>query len=92
MGNVLYRALGQSLDLEVDIYTRYLKADDTLVICSDGLTRHVDPEDILSAVLKSKSPHEVTLELIELANARGGEDNISVVVISMRPETAVPSA
>lgn len=91
MGNVLYRALGQSLDLEVDIYTRYLKADDTLVLCSDGLTRHVDPEDILNIVLNSKSPQEITLELIEQANSRGGEDNISAIVISMRQETAQDS-
>jgi len=83
MGNVLYRALGQSLDLEVDVYSRYLKAGDRLIICSDGLTRHLLPEDITSLVLKATSPAEATLNLIELANARGGEDNISVVVITM---------
>lgn len=81
MGNVLYRALGQSLDLEVDTYTRYLKAGDRLVMCSDGLTRHLQPSDITRLVLEAKTAEEATLDLIDLANARGGEDNVSVVVV-----------
>ncbi|MEP7285802.1 MAG: Stp1/IreP family PP2C-type Ser/Thr phosphatase [Chloroflexota bacterium] len=92
MGNVLYRALGQSLDLEVDVYTRYLKAGDRLVICSDGLTRHLLPDDIAKIVLNSEMPHLATYDLIELANSRGGEDNVSVIVIMMQPiaeETSV---
>jgi serine/threonine protein phosphatase PrpC/uncharacterized OB-fold protein len=83
MGNILYRALGQSLDLEVDVYTRYLKAGDRIVICSDGLTRHLQPPDIAEIVMKTTQPDEATLDLIELANSRGGEDNVSVIVIMM---------
>jgi len=84
MGNVLYRALGQTFDLDVDIYTRYLKAGDRLVICSDGLTKHLLPADIAEIVLKKEQPDQATLDLIELANKRGGEDNISVIVILMK--------
>jgi PPM family protein phosphatase len=83
MGNVLYRALGQSLDLEVDTYTRYLKAGDRLVICSDGLTRHLQPSEITKLVLEAKTAEEATLDLIDLVNARGGEDNVSAVVVMM---------
>jgi protein phosphatase len=83
MGNVLYRALGQSLDLEVDVYTRYLKANDRLVVCSDGLTRHILPEEIGEVVMRNPEPEKATQELIDLANSRGGEDNISVIVIKM---------
>ncbi len=86
MGNILYRALGQSLDLEVDVYTRYLKAGDRIVMCSDGLTRHLQPSDISEIVMRTNQPDEATLDLIELANSRGGEDNVSVIVIMM--ETA----
>ncbi len=92
MGNVLYRALGQSLDLEVDIYTRYLKAGDRLVICSDGLTRHLQPADIAKIVLENEDPQEATQSLIELANSRGGEDNVSAVVIMMQAVEGEPSA
>ncbi len=83
MGNVLYRALGQSYDLDVDMYSRYLKAGDRIVMCSDGLTRHVHSDDIVSTVLKAHTPDEAALALIELANSRGGEDNISVIIIML---------
>jgi protein phosphatase len=81
MSNVLYRALGQSFDLEVDIYTHYLNDGDALVVCSDGLTRHLSSSDIAKIVKSADSPDEATLDLIELANERGGEDNISVIVV-----------
>jgi PPM family protein phosphatase len=86
MKNVLYRALGQSVDLEVDLYQRYLKTGDAVIICSDGLTRHVPPMDIAKIVMKAETPQQATQELIDLANSRGGEDNVSVIVIMMRPE------
>src|SRR5260221_10680549 len=85
MGSVLYRALGQSLDLEVDVYTRYLKAGDRLIICSDGLTRHLPPTDIANIILKDKSPELASQELIELANSRGGEDKGTGNGVLMEP-------
>lgn len=83
MRNVLYRVLGQSLDLEVDVYICSVKAADRLVLCSDGLTKHLHSEDIARIVTATNNPDEATLDLIELANDRGGEDNISVVVVMM---------
>jgi protein phosphatase len=80
MGNILYRALGQSTDLEVDTYTRYAYAGDRIVMCSDGLTRHIDAHEIAETVMSDLNPHVGTQLLIELANQRGGEDNISVIV------------
>jgi protein phosphatase len=83
MGHVLYRALGQSLDLEVDLYKHSVRLGDRLVICSDGLTRHLAPREIGEIVLRTENPTEASLDLIELANARGGEDNVSVAVIQI---------
>lgn len=83
MGNVLYRALGQSIDLDVDTYVRYLKAGDRIVMCSDGLTRHLQPAEIAKIVMATDNPNEATLDLIDAANERGGEDNVSVIVIQM---------
>ncbi len=80
MGNILYRALGQSPDLEVDLYSRYLYAGDRIVLCSDGLTRHAEPSEIAEAAISDPNPHIATQTLIELANERGGEDNVSVIV------------
>jgi protein phosphatase len=83
MRNVLYRALGQGDDVEVDIYVQDLHIGDRLVLCSDGLTRHVRPEEIAQLVLAHDNPDTAGQRLIDLANERGGEDNVSVIVISV---------
>jgi protein phosphatase len=82
MRNVLYRALGQKPEneLEIDIYKHDLGINDRLVLCSDGLTRHVEDREIGELAAKLDDPHEIAQRLIALANERGGEDNISVVV------------
>jgi protein phosphatase len=83
MGNVLYRALGQSPDLDVDIFTAFLHSGDRIVMCSDGLTRHLFAEDIVEIIQQDVNPHDASSHLIDLANQRGGEDNISVIVIKV---------
>ncbi len=93
MRNVLYRALGQVDDTEADLYVRPLSAGDWLVLCSDGLTRHVTGAEIAEIVRTSTAPDEVTHRLVALANERGGEDNISVVAIVMeRADEVEPGA
>ncbi len=86
MGNVLYRALGQTSDLEVDTYYADLAIGDRLVLCSDGLTRHVRPPEIASTVSQHTNPNLMSQQLINLANERGGEDNISVIVIMVEEQ------
>ncbi len=83
MRNVLYRALGQVEDTEADLYSRSLAEGDRLLLCSDGLTRHVKADEIAQLAMKHDSPDDIASALIDLANKRGGEDNISVVVILM---------
>jgi len=88
MRNVLYRALGQSADMEVDLYSHYLRAEDRIIMCSDGLTRHLEPTDILKITLEESNPHAASQRMIELANQRGGEDNVSVIVIKIAEATS----
>ncbi len=83
MRNVLYRALGQIDETDADLYSRNLAAGDWLILCSDGLTRHVRPAEIADIANNSTVPDDVAHELVERANARGGEDNISVIAILM---------
>jgi protein phosphatase len=83
MKNVLYRALGQAEDLDVDVYSSALDDGDRLVLCTDGLTRHVKPEEIAELVLAEDSASDASKRLIDLANERGGEDNVSVIVIQV---------
>jgi protein phosphatase len=83
MKNVLYRALGQADQVDVDVYELWLSPGDRVVLCSDGLTRHVAPGEIGDIAQQYDDPDQIAATLIELANARGGEDNVSVVVIEL---------
>ena len=66
MRNVLYRALGQVEDTEADLYSRTLNVGDWLVLCSDGLTRHVSPGEIADITSRYDSPEPVAQALIDL--------------------------
>jgi len=83
MRNVLYRALGQADDIDIDVYEARMHNGDRLVLCSDGLTRHVKPDEIMTITLHHPEPEAAAQALIDRANALGGEDNISVVVIAL---------
>lgn len=82
MRNVLYRALGQAHDVEIDIYYATLQPGDRLVLCSDGLTLHITPEEIAQVALAAEDPDDISRKFIDLANKRGGRDNVSVIVIT----------
>ncbi|MCU0514166.1 MAG: Stp1/IreP family PP2C-type Ser/Thr phosphatase [Anaerolineae bacterium] len=82
MGNVLYRALGQSSEVDIDLVSDvYMQPGDRLVLCSDGLTLHVRTPEIATIAMSEQDPVIISSELIDLANLRGGKDNISVIVI-----------
>jgi PPM family protein phosphatase len=76
----------------VDLYVRTLRAGDRLVLCSDGLTRHLAPEEISAIVLESESPTIATHELVELTLKRGAEDNVSVVVMMFDGENMLQAS
>jgi PPM family protein phosphatase len=86
MRNVLYRALGQAENLDVDVYFTRLHVGDRMVLCSDGLTRHVKPAEIAELAMSDSNPDVASQKLIDLANKRGGEDNVSVIVISVEQD------
>lgn len=77
MKNLITRAVGTDKYIVIDTYKDYIVESDTLVVCSDGLTRHVEDDEILN-IIKEKGL-DVTA-LIDLTNARGGKDNISVIL------------
>ncbi len=83
MRNVLYRALGQADEIDVDVYETRMHNGDRLVLCSDGLTRHVKETEIAQLITQYAEPAQAAQALIDRANALGGEDNISVVVIAL---------
>ncbi len=79
--NVLYRALGQAEPFEPDIFTVPAPQNGYLLLCSDGLWGVVPDEDIFETVISSSSPTHTCHRLIQAANAAGGPDNISVVLV-----------
>ena len=79
MRNVIYRSLGYQEDVEVDVQVIAVRKNDRFLLCSDGLTGHVeDPE--LSELMVKHGSQDATRRLIELACERGGDDNITVVI------------
>ncbi len=81
--NVLYRAIGQNENLDVDAVTRRLPPGARLLLCSDGLWNMVSEETIRSVVMDHDDPQDACHQLVHLANERGGPDNITVVLIQM---------
>lgn len=85
MQSVLIRALGIEPEVQVDADEHLLMEGDTLVLCSDGLSRMVSDLEIASTLLSRTGMQSTADRLIELANEYGGEDNVSVVLVRVEP-------
>jgi len=86
MKNVLTKALGVRPEVEFDVAAHDLVAGDVVLLCSDGLTNMLDDPAILEILARDDDHLEKTCdELVDGANARGGRDNISVLLLRYRP-------
>lgn len=83
--NIITRSVGFQADVDVDILMRDLEVGDRFLLCSDGLTNLVEDSEIQKIVSKN-NPREACQKLIGLANKKGGDDNISVVIVSIDGE------
>ena len=80
--NVVTRALGGKQDLSVDMQVRKMKPGEILLLCSDGLTTMVPDEEIARLLDESEGDVDKGAHaLVDEANSRGGEDNITVVLL-----------
>ena len=79
--HVITRALGIEGTVDVDLFTVQLAEGDRVLLCSDGLSNEVDAEEITRVLTSVLDPHEAALDLVARANANGGQDNITAVVI-----------
>lgn len=84
--NILTRAIGAAATVEVDATEIPAFADDYLILCSDGLSRMVTDEQILETVRAYNDPQKISDTLVERANAAGGKDNVTAVVVGRQTE------
>jgi PPM family protein phosphatase len=79
--NVLYRAIGQGANLEVDVSSHPFPPGGQLLLCSDGLWGVITDEEIERTIAQAKSPQAACDQLIAAANAAGGPDNITAILV-----------
>lgn len=87
--NVILSSLGPTREPRIDLFEVAIAPGDQLLLCSDGLTRHLDDGEI-AAIMQRAAPADAAQTLVELANARGGSDNITVAVIQIGPRAETP--
>jgi len=81
--NIVTRALGIEPEIEVDSWRVQPYRGDRYILCSDGLVDEVPDDDILEIAIAHGDPTEAAQALVDTANANGGHDNISVVVVDV---------
>ena len=82
--NLITRALGIAPDVEVDVKTEVLDVDDIYLLCSDGLSDLLSEQDMARILTEHRDNlGEAAQKLVDLANERGGTDNISVILVAL---------
>lgn len=88
--NIVLRALGIDSSIEIDLFPLQARDGDRFILCSDGLVDEAEDSEIETEVRLKSDPQELAERLVDLANAHGGRDNITVVVVDFEsvPGTA----
>ena len=79
--NIITRAVGAEDKVEPDFFTVELQEGEIVLMCSDGLTNMLEDEEIRMIISGARDLVEKAESLVEAANANGGRDNISVILI-----------
>lgn len=89
--HILSRALGIEATVEPDVSFHPLEPDDFLLLCTDGLSKMLDDRQIAATILRAgPSPEAMCGALVEEANAGGGEDNTTVIVVGRSQRRGSP--
>jgi PPM family protein phosphatase len=90
--NVILQAMGHQRPIDVALGKLDLRGRDCLLLCSDGLTNAISDEEIRSVVLGATNLEQAADRLIDLANERGGDDNITVLTAGVGGDLAPAQA
>jgi serine/threonine protein phosphatase PrpC len=82
--NQILRSLGDDANVNVDIFEQQLRPGMRLLLCSDGLWEMVHDDELAQVLTATAHPQDATDALARAANANGGEDNISVIIVEAR--------
>ncbi len=86
--NVLWNVVGGSSDeLAPQVYKSELQLGDALLLCTDGLNKHVSDEQIAEALADDVAAEQTCVRLVDAANEAGGSDNVTVVVARFHDRT-----
>lgn len=77
----LTEALGVTQEVEIEVLVRKRPGEECLLLCSDGLTDMIEDETILEIIESAEDPQDACDKLVQAANAMGGTDNISVILV-----------
>ncbi len=80
---MITRAIGANAYNKPDYFDEEVKINDKILICSDGLYDEISEKEMLAEMIKQDDMASCAESLVEMANKRGGSDNISVICISM---------
>ena len=90
--NIVTRALGIAPDVQVDSWRLPIVKGDRYILCSDGLVDEVDDDDIADIVTAHPDPQACADALVDQANANGGRDNVTVVIVDVVEDCDIPFA
>lgn len=90
--NIVTRALGIDRSVMVDVFSQTVRTGDRLVLCSDGLVDEVPDADIAAVLTQNRDPQVAAESLVMVANAAGGRDNTTVVIVDVLDDVSDPIA
>ena len=82
--NVISRALGADYAVEVDMKTIMFEPFTTFLLCSDGITRHIDDFELRDLLISSDKPENIVQKMKEICYQRGAEDNLTAVIAKVK--------
>jgi protein phosphatase len=89
--NVVTRALGGGPTVSPDLQELDFRPGDLFLFCSDGLTTMLSDEEIRDCLSQEQTPRELCRRLVDLANEKGGVDNITVVAVAVPAPSSRPT-
>ena len=88
--NIVTRAMGIDRTVQVDVFANLVRTGDRLVLCSDGLVDEVPDSDIAAILAEHSDPQDTAEALVMVANANGGRDNTTVIVVDILDDISEP--